>query len=251
MNAFIITGASRGLGNAIAKRLVDKNNYLFCISRNLDENLVAYAEEKQCRLEFLEFDLSNVYEIEKVMDAIFDKLNLEEIKSIGLINNAGTVSPIKPIDDCEGKEIITNLHVNLLAPIILTSSFTRNLKSFEGHKRVINISSGAGKKPFYGWSNYCASKAGIDLFTQCVGVEQNRSDNPVKIISLGPSIMDTKMQEEIRKTAKEDFQQVERFIDFKKNGDLLSADYVAEKVIKLFWDEEFIQGGVINVRDLD
>ena len=118
-------------------------------------------------------------------------------------------------------------------------------------KRVINISSGAGKKPFYGWSNYCASKAGIDLFTQCVGVEQNRSDNPVKIISLGPSIMDTKMQEEIRKTAKEDFQQVERFIDFKKNGDLLSADYVAEKVIKLFWDEEFIQGGVINVRDLD
>lgn len=251
MNVFIVTGASRGLGNAIARKLVDKKNYLLCISRKIDESLVKYASERQCKLSFYEYDLSNVSEIEKLMDTIFDKLNLKEVESISLINNAGTLSPIKPIEKCKDTEIIGNIHVNLIAPIVLTSSFIRNLNSFKGDKRVINISSGAGKKPLYGWSNYCASKAGLDLFTQCVGLEQNTYSNTVKIVSLAPGIMDTKMQEEIRKTEKENFQQVEKFIDYKKNGNLLPTDYVAEKVIKLLSDKEFIQGGVIDVRDME
>lgn len=250
MNVFIITGASRGLGNSIAKKLVEKNNYLFCISRKIDTNLISYAKEKQCKLDFFEFDLSNVYDIEKLMSSIFDKLKFTEIESISLINNAGTIAPVKPIENCKDSEIINNIHVNLLAPIILTSAFIKNLKTFEGNKKIINISSGAGKNPYYGWTNYCASKAGINLFTECVGVEQNRSVNPVKIVSLVPYIMDTEMQEEIRKTEKENFEQVERFREFKKDGKLLSVDFVAERVIKLLLEEEFIQGGIIDVRDV-
>lgn len=250
MKVFIITGTSRGLGNSIAKKLIDKNNYLFCISRKRDDNLIIYAKEKGFNLDFIEFDLSNIYKIEKLMSTIFDKIKFLKIESISLINNAGVISPIKRIENCKDNEIINNIHVNLLAPIILTSSFIKNVKTLEGNKKIINISSGAGKKPYYGWSNYCASKAAIDLFTQCIGIEQDRSTNPVKIVSLAPFIMDTEMQEEIRKTEKEDFEQVERFIDFKKDGELLSVDFVAEKVIKLLDEEEFTQGGVIDVRDI-
>src|SRR5690606_7318256 len=93
MNVFIITGASRGLGNSIAKKQVGKNNYLFCISRKSDINLISYAKEKQCNLDFFEFDLSNVYEINKLMNSIFDKLKSIEIDSISLINNAGIITP--------------------------------------------------------------------------------------------------------------------------------------------------------------
>jgi len=249
MEIFIITGASKGLGNSIAKKLVDKNNYLFCISRKRDDKLIAYSKEKGCNLEFIEFDLSNVYEIEKLMNRIFDNVKFSEIESISLINNAGVVSPIKPIENCNDNQIINNIHVNLVAPIILTSAFIKHVKSFKGNKNIINISSGAGKKPYYGWSNYCASKAALDLFTQCVGVEQDTCLHPVKIVSLSPSIMDTQMQAEIRGTEKEDFKQVERFIEFKKEGKLLSTDFVAEKVIKLL-REEYTQGGIIDVRDI-
>lgn len=250
MDVYIITGTSKGLGNSIANKLVDINHHLFCISRKKDDGLILYAKEKGCSLDFIEFDLSDSYEIEKLMNGIFDKINLAEVKSISLINNAGVVLPIKPIEDCKDNEIINNINVNLLAPIILTSSFIRNLITFGGNKKVVSISSGAGKKPYYGWSNYCASKAGIDIFTQCIGIEQDTSTNPVNIMSLVPFIMDTEMQEEIRKTEKGNFKDVEKFNEFKNEGKLLSVDFVAEKVIKLLNEKEFTQGGVIDVRDI-
>lgn len=252
MNAYIITGASQGLGNSIARKLVDKSHYLFCVARKTDGDLMRYAKEKECNLDFIEFDLSNSYEIEKLMNTIFDKINLSEIESISLINNAGVVSPIKPIENCKDNEIINNINVNLLAPIILTSSFIRNLTNFVGKKNVISISSGAGKKPYYGWSNYCASKAGIDIFTQCIGIEQNTNTNPnpVNIMSLVPFVMDTEMQEEIRKTDKGNFKEVEKFNEFKNEGKLLPVDFVAEKVIRLLKEKEFIQGGVIDIGDI-
>lgn len=250
MKVFIITGTSRGLGNSIAKRLVDTNHHILCISRRLDNELTIYTKDKKGKMDFLQFDLSEVYKIENLMNTVFDKINFSETESISLVNNAGILAPMKSIEDCEDSEIINNVNVNLLAPILLTSAFIKHVKSFEGDKRIINISSGAGKKPYYGWSNYCASKAGLDLFTQCVGVEQNSRDHAVKIVSLAPAIMDTEMQAEIRRTDRQDFEQVERFKDFKKNGLLLPVDEVADKVIKLLLHEDYPQGGVIDVRDI-
>lgn len=250
MKVFIITGTSRGLGNSLVRKLIDSNHHIFCIARKTKDELTAYAKEKKCRMDYLEFDLSEVLRIEELMNTVFNRINLSEIEAISLINNAGTLAPMKRIEDCQDSEIVNNINVNLLAPILLTSEFIKHIKPFEGDKRIINISSGAGKKPYYGWSNYCASKAGLDLFTQCVGVEQNTGEQAVKILSLAPAIMDTEMQAEIRGTDIEDFEQVDRFKDFKKKGLLLPVDEVAEKVIKLLVNEDYPQGGVIDVRDI-
>ena len=250
MKAFIITGTSKGLGNSIARKLVDINNHIFCISRTKDESLISYAKEKQCQLKYLDFDLSNVNEIEGMMISIFEKLNLSVLESISLVNNAGLTLPNKRIEDCEASELINNVHVNLMAPILLTSSFMRRIKTFEGDKKVINISSGSGKKPYHGWSSYCASKAGIDLFTQCVALEQSSKNSPVKILSLAPFIMDTDMQKEIRESDKEGFELVDTFIKYKEDGKLLTVDFVADKVIKLLLEGDYEQGGVMDVRQV-
>lgn len=250
MKVFIITGTSRGLGNSLVRKLIDSNHHIFCIARRPKDELMVYAKEKKCRMDYLEFDLSEVSKIQELMNTVFNRINLSEIKAISLINNAGTLAPMKPIEDCQDSEIINNIKVNLLAPILLTSEFIKHVKPFEGDKRIINISSGAGKKPYYGWSNYCASKAGLDLFTQCVGVEQGTGEEAVKILSLAPAIMDTEMQAEIRSAAIEDFQQVERFKNFKDKGLLLPVDEVAEKVIKILLHENYPQGGVIDVREI-
>ena len=52
---------------------------------------------------------------------------------------------MKPIDKAESEQFITNVHINLLAPMILTSTFMKHTKDWKVDKRVINISSGAGK----------------------------------------------------------------------------------------------------------
>lgn len=250
MKTFIITGASRGLGKALAKELINKEHQVFCISRNKDQELVDFAKEQKSFLEFMEFDLADQKNLKKLMDEIFEKIDLSAVDAVALVNNAGVLAPVRRLEDCEDEEILKNLHVNLGAPLILTSAFIKKTIDFKGDKKVINISSGAARKPHYGWSNYCAAKAGINLFTQSVGLEQENSDYPVKMLSLAPAIMDTKMQEKIRNSNKKDFQELDKFKKYKENGELLSTKVVAEKVKKLLLESSFKQGEIMDVREL-
>ncbi len=250
MKNFIITGTSRGLGKALAKALIAENHRVFCISRKKDQELVEVAEKKPGSLEFFEFDLGDHKNIRNLMEEIFEKMNFAAADGVYLVNNAGVLAPVKRLEDCRDEEILNNLHVNLAGPLILTSAFIRHTQGFKGDKRVINISSGAGRKPHYGWSNYCAAKAGVNLFTQSVGLEQDKSQHPVKILSLAPAIMDTKMQEEIRSSDEKDFQELEKFKNYKKEGKLFAAEAVAEKVKELLLTGNFEQGELMDVRDL-
>lgn len=128
MKVFIITGTSRGLGSSISRKLIDSNHHIFCIAHRTNDDLTTYWKEKNCRIDYLEFDLSQVSRIKELMNTVFDKINIQEIESISLINNAGVLAPMKPIENCEDSEIINNVNVNLLAPILLTSEFIKHVK---------------------------------------------------------------------------------------------------------------------------
>ncbi|MFK4998124.1 SDR family NAD(P)-dependent oxidoreductase [Bacillus sp. N9] len=104
---------------------------------------------------------------------------------------------------------------------------------------MINISSGAGRTPYTGWSSYCAGKAGLDHYTRVVAEEQRNNPFGVKIISIAPGIIDTEMQEKIRGTNKEAFEHVDRFIDYKNQGLLSTAEETANKLIQLIEREDF------------
>jgi len=247
MKYYIITGTSRGLGEAISKKLIKKGNHLFCISRNKNSQLINLANNNNVPLEYICADLLDVNRIREMMERIFLQINNQEVESIVLINNAAKVTPIRPIEFCSDNEIIENIQLNLTAPIILTSSFISLASSINTDKRIINISSGAGKKPYFGWSNYCSTKAGVDLFTRCVGVEQADKDYPVKTISFAPGIIDTEMQSEIRATNMEYFKDLERFISFKEEGKLLSPDEVSEYVLKLL-ELDYVGGEILDIK---
>ena len=62
--------------------------------------------------------------------------------------------------------------------MILTSTFMKHTKDWKVDKRVINISSGAGKNPYFGWGAYCTAKAGVNMFTQCVATEEVEKNIP-------------------------------------------------------------------------
>lgn len=248
MNHIIITGASRGLGLAIAERLLAPGNRISCISRSRNEELSRQAAQADCRLDWFEFDLAETTGIERLLEEVLLGLDAEADELLALINNAGIVGPVRPLDRCSPAEIARNLQVDLLAPMILLAEFIRQTEGVAADRRVINISSGAGKKAYPGWSCYCTSKAGLDMVTRSVAEEQLGRRNPVRVISFAPGVVDTAMQDEIRRVSDGDFPFAGRFRRMQAEGQLLDPAVVAERVVDLLVSD--IQGGaVLDIRD--
>ncbi|MEY8349516.1 (S)-benzoin forming benzil reductase [Bacillus cereus] len=247
MRYVILTGTSQGLGEAIATQLLEEDTRLICISRRQNEKLLEKAKQKGISFTFHSIDLQDVHNLETEMDTIFTSIEKETVSSIHLINNAGVLAPMKPIEKSENNLLIANVQINLIAPMLLTSSFMKHTKDWKVEKRIINISSGAGQNPYFGWGAYCTTKAGINMFTKCIATEEAGKEYPVKTIAFAPGVVDTNMQQQIRQTEKEDFINLDRFIALKEEGKLLSPEYVAKAVVHLLETEDFEQGGVIRI----
>lgn len=247
MKHFIITGTSRGLGAALAMRLAVRGHHLVCISRRENEALTARAASTGASLTFIPQDLSDIRHMDQLVEDIFATIDFENAEAIVLVNNAGTLEPIRPVSRCTSAELTQNLQTNLVAPILLAAGFLSKTENLPCNRRIINVSSGAGSRPYYGWGCYCSAKAGIDMFARCVALEAEHQENPVKIVSFGPGVMDTDMQAAIRSTPQDDFVQLPKFLDLKKDGKLLPADTVAEALEGLIFSDRFPQGEYIDV----
>ncbi|MFE4712739.1 (S)-benzoin forming benzil reductase [Paenibacillus sp. NPDC056722] len=245
MNYFIITGTSRGLGQAIAEQLISPEHYLFCISREKNNELLGKGKN----IEYFEFDLNNVEHIEELMTTIISSIDTSSVKGIFLVNNAAVIAPVAFVDSCDVKDITTNITVNLLAPITLTSCFIRLTDEIDVNKRILNISSSSAKHLHPGMSLYSATKAGLDVFTQCVGLEQNTSAAPVKIVSIWPGMIDTTLQEEARSQSKASFPSAEIFSMVKERGMLTTPEETAAQIIDYLFKEDIENGEIIDIYD--
>lgn len=250
MKLFLITGASRGLGEALGRKLLNKNHRLVCFSRNRNALLIEEAASAQCVLDYEEADLSRVDQLEERLQRIVGSIPSDELESACLINNAGILDPIGPVENSSADAISHHIQLNLTAPIILTSCFIRLTDTWKLPKTILNISSGAGKTAYSGWSSYCASKAGLDHFTRCIGLEQKEKDHGVRVISVAPGVIDTGMQAKIRSLREEDFPQKERFVQLKEEGRLSSPEAAADKLLQLLFSGDYEHGDVLDIRNL-
>ncbi len=244
MDVFFITGASRGIGLALSKELMKETSVLVCSARSKNEELAKIANNHNCKFAFIEFDLTETTRLEELMDTMIS-YTPEFPGSITLINNAGVIEPIGHTEDNLPEAIEKNIAVNLTAPMILTSAFIRMLKDRHVPKRVVNISSGAGRHAYMGWSSYCAAKAGLDHYSNAVALEQKKEPFGVKIVSVAPGIIDTDMQKEIRKSGKQEFELVDQFIEYKEKGLLSSPEETAGKLARLIHSDKFSESDVL------
>ncbi|MBF0277597.1 MAG: SDR family NAD(P)-dependent oxidoreductase [SAR324 cluster bacterium] len=221
MKVYIITGASRGLGQALSELLNKEENLVYSVSRNQGD---AAGIFKSC-------DLSKPNQIPGLMDEIFKELEDVSFDSISLVNNAGMLSPICSIENASGEQIISHITTNFSSPAILTSLFIQKTQAFEKEKRIVNISTGAAVTAYPGWSLYCSSKAGLEHFARSVAEEQKMQEFPVMLINIAPGLVDTAMQDEIRSKESKDFPNVERFREFKENGNLMPPKRVAQWIL--------------------
>jgi len=240
MNVYIITGASKGIGFELAKQLSGEGHFVIGIAR---------TPSKLDGVKFIRADLSEIEKLEALMNEIIT-LTPQDAVSFTLINNAGMVDPIGLIGSVHTEEMTKAIAVNLTAPMILSNVFISALKNFEGVKRIVNISSGAGRNAYEGWGTYCTTKAGLDHFSRTVALEQGNAEYPVDIVSIAPGIIDTGMQETIRASKEDAFPLIDRFIDYKEKGLLSSAEKTAGQLIAFMQNEDFkIVGPIADLRD--
>ena len=250
MHTIIVTGASRGIGQAIVERLMGPGKHFICVSRDEPVNLAAKVRERQAEFAWHHVDLSDLDQLQGTLDSILDPSLFRESDRIWLINNAGGIGPVKRTGRMDGADLRRNISLNLTAPMMLTNAFVAATKELEIPKLVVNISSGAAKRPIDAWSAYCSSKAGLDMATRALALEQIREKNPIRALSFAPGIVDTRMQEEIRRSPTEDFSMLGQFIAFKEGGKLATAEAVADVLVRFLEEDSFENGAFVDYRVL-
>lgn len=249
MRYYIITGTSRGLGLALAEALTVPGNHLICLTRTENPELTTLAMENGAMLTNIKVEMSDVLSIENAANqamAIVQK----PCEGVYLVNNAATIQPMALIEDCGAQAIADAYLINVVAPSVLVGSLIKHTQTWEVPKRILNISSGAGKRPFEGWSIYCGTKAAIDLFSQTVAKEQGLRQFPIEVASFAPGVIDTDLQAEIRRTGPEAFPNVAQFHALKEDGNLRAAKDVAAVIVDVIHGEKFEQGGILDIRNL-
>ena len=250
MPTIILTGASKGLGQALAARLMGPGTRLTCLSREVSEAVVDQARRTGTDLAWHPIDLADLDRLQAELPAIFAADRLRSSEKIWLINNAGVLPPVKPMGALDPEALRRNVAVNLTAPIILANAFLAATRELDAARAVVNISSGAAKHPLEGWSAYCATKAGLHMATRAMALEQAGQARPVRVLSFAPGVLDTGMQAAIRATPAEDFPDLERFIALKREGKLATAEAVADALVRLLDEDSFENGALVDVRDI-
>jgi len=246
MRHFIITGASRGIGEALAQEVGLGETTLHLVSRSSMKELMSQISRKGPKVFTYSFDLSRTDGITILTEEIFSNIDLNEANYVALVNNAGMLEPIGPIGKHDTEDYRKNLEVNFVAPTLLCHEFIKRTADFEGDIRILNISSGAAKKAYYGWSHYCSTKAGLDMITQAVNVEHGKR---IGVFGFNPGRTDTKMQDEIREQSPEDFEHVQSFIEAKEQGNLNSPEKVAKLMRIVLEEDRFESGTTVSTGD--
>lgn len=250
-NCIIIVGSSRGLGLEIAKLSLNSENYVVCLSKNKNLDLEKWAKNQNAQFEYATLDLQDAENVEQQFSQVLKNVNSSEFKSVTLVLNSGVITPIAPAEKLTLNTVLPSLHINLTSQILLISKFIAHVQDWPKEKRIIHVNSGAGMNPYFGWGMYCATKAGMKLFCECVAKEQKDKTYPVVVYLFSPGVIDTDMQTEIRVSDKKDFQDVEQFIGYKNKGQLNTAEYVAKHVVTLMKTQKFPSGAWVRLSDLE
>lgn len=246
---YILTGASRGMGLAMAQQLIAPNHRLLCLSRQVNSALAAQATATTCHLEQWPCDLNQAVSAAASLSEWLGRLDAATLASATLINNAGVIPAIVPLSASDPAELAQALRVGLEAPMLLTAAFLRATESWGLPRKVLNISSGLGRRAMASQAAYCAAKAGMDHFTRCMALDEARKTNGARVCALAPGVIDTDMQVTLRSAAPEAFPDQDNFIGLKTRGLLSSPADAASRVLGWLDRPDFGTNPVADVRD--
>ena len=238
----IISGHSRGLGEAIAGVLLERGVEVVGLSRGKCDHLALRFGDA---LREFQIDLGDASALAALLQDMEIQRWLADAELALLINNAGTLQPMGLLGSHGATPLARGLTLNLLAPLILSDAFCAATQGM-ADRRILHVSSGAARKPYPGWGAYGASKAGLDHHARVVSEEAQAG---LRIASVAPGVLDTAMQAEIRAVGVVDFPQRARFDDLHRSGQLVPPADSARRLVRYLMSDEFGRVPVTDLRD--
>lgn len=242
----ILTGASRGMGLSMAHQLLREGHHLLCIARQSNAEL-AQAGDTHCTQ--WQADLADGAAVAARLGHWLGGHHGARWASVTLINNAGVLPALVPLSESDPADLANALRVGLEAPMQLTAAFLGATAGWSGQRRVLNISSGLGRRAQASQSAYCAAKAGMDHFTRCLALDEAAKPHGAKVCALAPGVIDTDMQQKLRGADSSQFPDQGNFEKMHSTGQLTSPEEAASRVLAYLARPDFGANPVADVRD--
>ena len=246
----LITGSSRGLGAALVAQRLLPGHTVLGMARQTNPALQAQADAAGIRFEQWPLDLADATVAASRLQDWLAGLDGAAFNSATLINNAGVVGRLAPLDQVPLATLSQALRVGLEAALLLSAAFLHATCDWPGARRVLNISSGLGRFAMAGSAAYCAAKAGMDHFSRALALEQAALANPARVVSMAPGVIDTDMQAELRASDAALFPERARFVQLQTDGALVSPQVCAQRLLARLERADFGQTVVADIRDV-
>jgi NAD(P)-dependent dehydrogenase (short-subunit alcohol dehydrogenase family) len=234
-----VSGASSGIGQALVRHAPEGVERLIGVSRRPPEGA-----------EHLAADLATEAGWDALAASFEAELTGGSWRLAFFFHCAATLSPMGFVGEVPADAYRREILLNAASPLVLGDAFLRAVRLGATPGVVVQISSGAARSVYLGWSGYGPSKAAVDHWVRHVGAEQDAREGLGRAIAVAPGVVATAMQEAIRATDAADFPQVERFHALHDEGALRSPDDVAPALWRLAMDGGVANGSVLDLREL-
>lgn len=272
----VITGASKGIGRAIAISMTDSCKESKALPLPIHLVLIARSAEKLTEtVEFVReacgemagvittchnVDLSNLDTLSSDLNDIFDPLKQTKYQNCWLFNNAGSVEPLgatSTLADGSISELRTAIDLNVTSAMWLSSKFTKTFASDTTSIRVINISSLCAIEPFATMAVYCAGKAARDMFHMVLAKEAGGKEGEsvdtksvlFKVLNWAPGACDTVMTDVLADCPHLDAGLHDYFASSKKESKLIDPLDSARKLVDILVKDDYGSGSHIDYWD--
>ncbi len=229
----LVTGAGKGIGRAITKKLIDDNYFVIALDIDEKNGKKLIAEFGKSKLSFAKADICK----EKIVLSLFEKI-IKEYKHVDvLINNAGIIRD-NMIWNMPAEDFDLVLNINLKGTWLMCREAAKIMKK-QNSGRIVNIASRAwlGNR---GQSNYSASKAGVVSLTRVLALELGKYN--VLVNAIAPGLIDTPLTQKLEKDV------LQKLIDAQPTKTMGKPEDVANMVAFLASEKtQFITGQTIYV----
>lgn len=214
----LVTGASSGIGKAVAEAFAKKGAKVALTARNVEvlKTVRNNINEDGGTSEIFPFDLEDISGIPQLVDDVERHFG----DSVDILVNSAGIAVLGFVDDVPVKAYSHNLQINFFAPLALIKAVLPGMKKKKGGQ-IISISSGVGKRGLPGVSSYCLSKSALNALTESVRVEL--APYGIDVILFSPGLVATGFSDKIKIYGNLE----EKFT----GGNMSSPEEIAEKIL--------------------